>query len=128
MDTEQVDKVEQLEAAVDAAEQELARKDQLRKAVEMAVRDYRLLVPRIKDLTNYVSHRKIKKVLMAAVTFPISDKPAEFKQGSAEEQLFIMIVQAQMAKNLIVNFYNSDADVLGEAINTVSQEVQSGME
>lgn len=102
---------------------------QLAKTLEYAIRDYTAMIPRIKELTNLISFRKLKKVYNAVATFPIRQNPNEFKEKSLEQELFFLTIQANMAKNIILEVYNNgQKEEIQSAVTTVTEEVSSGME
>ena len=119
----------ELTAELTAAPELTSEQKQLAHTLELAVRDYTSMIPRIKDLTNKISFRKLKKVYNAVATFPIRQNPNEFKKDSLEQELFFLTIQANMAKTIILEVYNNgQTEEIQSAVTTVTEEVSDGME
>lgn len=75
---------------------------------------------RIKYLNGILSKKSLSRVYTAMMEFPLSDKPAKFK--GLENELFMLTLTAQSAKEYILDFVVNNQEKLNEIAKTVQEE------
>lgn len=75
---------------------------------------------RIKQLNSVLSKKALNRVYNAMMEFPLSDKPVKFK--GLEDELFMLTLTAQSAKEYILDFVINNKEELTKISKEVKEE------
>lgn len=69
--------------------------------VNQAAKDFGEIVPRIRALSKNMGRNSLARVYSAVIEFPLGEKYPNFKQGTKEQELFMISLHALGAKNIM---------------------------
>jgi hypothetical protein len=81
---------------------------------------YKSSLNRIKYLNGILSKKSLGRVYNAMMEFPLSDKPAKFR--GLEDELFMLTLTAQSAKEYILDFVINNQEELNKIAKEVKEE------